>query len=53
MNKDAPLHQLKTVTSQPNVFLHGMCNLSISYGEIRYTDQISSKQKQYTSKFEL
>ena len=35
MNKDAPLHQLKTVTSRPDIFLHGIYNLSITYDEIR------------------
>ena len=35
MNKYASLHKFKTVTSQPDIFLNKIYNLSITYDEIR------------------
>ena len=35
MNNDATLHQLKTVTSQPDIFMNNKYNLSITCDEIR------------------
>ena len=45
MNKDATLHQLKTVTSQLDIFMNKIYNLSMTYDEIRQTDQINSKKQ--------